>query len=186
VTKVWRGMAKPVLVAAIVLLGGPLAARALSYDEVSDGDIPSNDETAPTPLGSLDSGDNVIRGTATAVSDWGDVFSIDLPPGLVITSIVVQISGHTGGFNAATKIFDTPVYASLDSQLFAADGSHSFAVVPLAPASYGFTAAFNGGSAGASYDWQWTITAPEPSATALQLAAGAALVAATRANRRSR
>jgi len=186
VTKVWRGRGKPVLAAAIVLLAGPLAARAFSYNEVSDGDIPSFDENAPTPLGSLDSGANVISGTATAVSDWGDVFSIDVPPGLAIKSIVVQVSGHTGGFGAATKVFETPVYASLDSQIFAADGSHSFAVVPLLPASYGFTAAFSSAGAGASYDWQWTVTAPEPSGTALQLAAGAAFFAATRAKRRSR
>jgi len=175
---------------ATALLASPLAAGAFTYAESTDGDVPSFDENAPTPIGTLDAGANVVSGTCTSFTDWGDVFSVGVPPGLAITDVALQISAHTGGFDAATKIFTTPVYQSLESHLFASGGVYPFtAALPLAaPGPYGFTTAFNGAGAGDSYAWQWTITAPEPAAALAPLAASAALaaLAGTRRGRHGR
>jgi hypothetical protein len=153
-------------------------ARAL---ELRPG-VASFDENAPTPLGTLDAGANVLSGTATSFTDWGDVFTIEVPVELAITSIEVQISAHTGGFDAATKVFEA---VGLEGHFFPAGGSHSFtAIVPLAASGpYGFTAQFSGAGAGESYAWQWTITVPEPSSDALSLTAGALLLLAAGARR---
>lgn len=171
----------------ILLFAAPVAAQALSYVEATDGDVASYDENTPTPLGSLDAGTNVLSGTVTSYTDWGDIFSVEVPLGLEITSIDVQIATHTGGFYAVTKVFETPVYVGLDSQLFPADGSYSYAtIVPLgAPGPYGFTAATSGAGTGESYAWQWTITLPEPPADALSLTAGAVLLLSAAARRDS-
>jgi hypothetical protein len=173
------------IVLAIVLLASPPSASGFSYSETTEGDIPSYDENAPTPLGALDAGANVLSGTVTTFTDWGDVFSVDVPVGLAITDVVLVISGHTGGFQAFAKIFETPVYQGLDSHLFASDGVHSFtAALPLpAPGPYGFTAAFIGAETDESYAWQWTITTPEPAASLASLAAWAALGAMAGARR---
>jgi hypothetical protein len=169
-----------------LLLAAPTAAQAFNYVEATDGDVESDDENAPTALGSLDAGANVLSGTATAGTDWGDVFSVEVPLGLEIASIAVGISAHTGGFSSVTKVFETPVYFSLDSRLFPADDSYSYTtIVPLAaPGPYAFTAAFDGADVGESYAWQWTITAPEPEAGALSLTAGALLLLAAALDRR--
>jgi hypothetical protein len=169
-----------VLLIATLLFSVPMAAQAFNYVESTDGEIASFDETAPTPLGSLAAGTNVVSGTTNADTDLGDVFSVQLPLGLAITNIEVQIAGHTGGFDAGTKVFETPVYFSLGSHAFPATGSHSYAsIAPLAaPGPYGFSTAFFGAGAGESFAWQWTITVPEPSEGALSLTAAALLVLA--------
>jgi len=175
-------MSKRSIAFAIVLLASPGLADAFSYGEATEGDIASYDENAPTPLGALDAGANVVSGTVTSFTDWGDVFSVDVPPGLAITDVALAISGHTGGFSAATKIFETPVYVFLESQLLSADGGYPFTTaLPLpAPGPYGFTTAFIEAGADESYSWQWTITAPEPAAALMSLAASAALAALAR------
>lgn len=176
-------MSTRVMMIVTLLLAAPVAAQAFTYVEATDGDVSSYDETAPTPLGSLDVGDNVLSGTVTSSTDWGDIFSVQVPLGLEITSINIQISAHTGGYDAVTKVFETPVYLGLESHLFPADGSYSYhAVVPLAaPGPYGFTAGTVGAGVGESYAWQWTITAPEPATGALSLTAVASLLLAARA-----
>jgi hypothetical protein len=174
------------ILALAFVLGGALSASAFSYGEAADGDIASYDEGAPTPLGAIDEGVNLVEGTATAEIDWGDVFSVDVPPGLEITDVTVQISAHTGGFDAVTKVFETPVFQGLEHHLFAIGGTHSFSVVPLsAPGPYGFTAQFIGADTGDSYGWRWTIVAPEPSAGTGSLAGAAALAGTALARARS-
>jgi hypothetical protein len=178
-------MSMQALLVVTLLLAAPVAAQAFNYVESTDGDIASFDETAPTPLGFLDAGTNVLSGTLNLATDWGDVFSVQVPLGLAITGIEAQIAGHTGGFDAGTKVFETPVYFGLGSHAFSATGSYSYsAIVPLAAAGpYGFSSLFLNASSGSSYAWQWTITVPEPSAGALSLTAGAALLLAAGARR---
>lgn len=173
-------MSTRVMAIVTLLLAAPVAAQAFTYVEATDGDVSSYDEDAPTPLGSLDVGANVLSGTVTPYTDWGDVFSVQVPLGLEITSINIQISAHTGGYDAVTTVFETPVYLGLESHVFPADGSYSYdAVVPLAaPGPYGFTAGASGAGMGESYAWQWTITVPEPAAGALSLTASAVLLLA--------
>ncbi|MCL4683397.1 hypothetical protein KJ059_01445 [Myxococcota bacterium] len=157
----------------------PVATRAFDYDEDLDGDIASYDETTPTPLGSLDTGANILTGTVTTETDWGDVFSVEVPSGHTITSIDVEVSEHTGDFNAGTRVFETPVYSSLGIHVFPGNGSYSYsAILPLpAPGPYGFTAAMNSVSDIESYTWQWTITTvPEPASDALSVTAAALLL----------
>ncbi len=168
-------------IAMIVILLStlPVAIRAFDYDEDMDGDIASNDESAPTPLGSLDTGANVLTGTVNSVADFGDKFSVEVPSGHTITSIDVEISEHTGDFNATTKVFETPLYLSLESHLFPGNGSYSYsAILPLpAPGPYGFTATMQNASGIESYTWQWTITTvPEPASDALSITAAALLL----------
>lgn len=169
----------------------PVSARAFDYDEALDGDIASFDENTPTPLGSLDTGANVLTGTVTTETDWGDVFSVEVPPGHTIASIDVAISEHTGDFNAVTKVFETPIYSGLESHLFPGNGAYSYsAIVPLpAPGPYGFTAGTSGSSGIESYSWQWMITTvPEPASDALSATAAALLLleARTRGRRARR
>lgn len=144
------------------VLLAPVAAPAFDYDESISGDI-GGDEASPVPLGSLDIGYNAIRGTATAFGDWSDGFSLVAP--YEITSAVFAVSGHTGGFEAKARIFETPLFVALETVFLASNGSHGFGVVPLTPAfAYGFSAAFVGPAVAGSYDWQWILLAPEAGA----------------------
>lgn len=166
------------IVLAIALLASPLTATGLLYEESQDGEIPSYDDNAPTPIGTLDAGVNVVSGSSTAVADWGDVFSVDVPPGFAITDVVLEISAHTGGFGASVKLFEVP-FQPLDGYVIASDGTTTFTIAqPLAaPGPYGFGAAFSNAQPGDSYAWEWTITVPEPATMPASLAASAALLA---------
>jgi hypothetical protein len=182
-------MSVRIAMAMILLSTLPVATRAFDYDEDLDGDIASFDENTPTPLGSLDTGANVLTGTVTTETDWGDIFSVDVPSGHTITSIDVEISEHTGDFNAFTKVFETPVYFGLESHAFPGNDSYSYSgILPLpAPGPYGFTAAMNSASGTESYTWQWTITTvPEPAPDLLSVTAASALLLLGAARRSQR
>ena len=177
------------VVASLVL--SPLPASALDYDEAIDGDVLSNDDLDPTPLGVLDPGLNVIAGgvfwTDIGVFD-GDKFSVTVPAGREIEAITLEISNFTGAIPAGAKVFETPVFNPLEDRPFSADGIYVFTLppFPLPPGDYGFATVFVGGDQPlpGSYDWEWTIQVPEPAAASASLAAATALLTVARSRAR--
>jgi hypothetical protein len=180
------------LVAALVL--APRPASGLDYDESIDGDILSNDELAPTPIGVLEPDLNVIAGNVfwNETGFDGDKLSVTVPPGREIEAITLEISSYLGAIPTATRVFETPVFEVIEVQSPSSDGIYAFTAppFPLPPGDYGFTTTFVGGDQPlpGSYDCQWTIRVPEPAPAVASLAAAAVLftVARSRARRTDR
>lgn len=177
-------LARLALVASFVLV--PLPVSALDYDESIDGDILSNDENNPTPIGALDPGLNRIAGSIFWNESGfdGDKFSVTVPPGREIEAITLEISSYLGAIPAATRVFETPVFHPLQDQGLSSDGIYAFTEppFPLPPGDYGFTTTFVGGDQPlpGSYDWEWTIQVPEPASAAGSIAAAVGLLGVAR------
>ncbi len=102
-------MKKMLALVAVAGLAGSAAAQTVVWDEGVDGNL-SNDPTAPTNLGALGAGANIVRGSTlgpgTPPSDGFDVFRIDIAAGFSITDIILSAyspaAGGTSGFNFST------------------------------------------------------------------------------------
>jgi hypothetical protein len=100
-------------VIALVAVAGIAAAAAgqtVVWDEGVDGNL-SNDPNAPTDLGTLGAGGNIVRGSTlgagTPPSDGFDVFQINIAAGFSITDIILSAYSPAGatatsGFNFST------------------------------------------------------------------------------------
>ncbi|MEH6448232.1 MAG: hypothetical protein V7765_06140 [Oleispira sp.] len=97
-----------VLLVTLALIPIPVLAAPLIYDEESDGDL----DRRVTYIGALDEGVNTITGSSGASSNPSEVDydwpRVDLPSGLKITSVIVDITNivdngaHTSfGFNVS-------------------------------------------------------------------------------------
>lgn len=77
-----------ILLAALLLPFG--MAQALTWDEALDGDL-ANDGIAPTLLGTLSSGSNLISGTMGSLGGTGpldaDIWNFTVAPGYALTGI---------------------------------------------------------------------------------------------------
>ncbi len=86
------------LLAALVLPFG--TAQALTWDEVLNGDL-SDSGSAPTLLGTLASGDNMISGTMGSLGGTGpmdaDVWNFTVAPGYDLTGINLLSYSATSG-----------------------------------------------------------------------------------------
>lgn len=163
---------------ALLLLSS--SAAAFVYDESVEGDLPRN-EGAPLAIGTLDEGANFVLGSAPFDTDFGDSFSVELAPGHEIEAVEIAISGHTGGFTARGRIFETPDFSNIESRTFTEDGSAVYTAPPLEGGPFGFSAVYqSGGADGDHFDWEWKITVPEPGGSALGIGALATLGALAR------
>ena len=105
-------MSKLIALVAVAGAASMAAAQGMTvvWDESVDGNL-SNDPAAPTDLGSLGAGANIVRGSTlgpgTPPSDGFDVFQITIDAGFTLDSIVLSgyntIDGTgTSGFNFST------------------------------------------------------------------------------------
>ena len=86
----------------------------IRWDEAIDGDF-SNAVLAPTEIGTLETGDNIVRGALpeNPVEDGLDIFSFAVPAGMEVTAFLVNqldITGFSSGFNLSLR--DGPTSSS--------------------------------------------------------------------------
>jgi hypothetical protein len=92
------------ILALLAALALPLgSAQALTWDETINGDL-SDDGTAPTLLGTLDPGSNLISGTMGSLGGTGpldpDVWNFTIDPGYYLTGInLVGYSAQSGSLS---------------------------------------------------------------------------------------
>lgn len=134
-------------------------AFALTYDEAISGDIPGH-EGAPTDLGALSPGLNIVRGYVDPVQDS---FTVTLPPGTQVLSATVAVSNYQSlGQNGFVRFFQPAPFRATQGSSFTGDGNYAVdlagidAFVPL-----GFTAASVGPS-GARYNYELQLVVGRP------------------------
>ena len=134
-------------------------AFALTYDEAVSGDI-TGDEGAPTDLGALAYGMNVVRGHVDPVQDS---FTVALPPGAQVLAATLTVTNYQSlGQNGQTRFFQQAPFQASAYSSFTSDGTSALDLtgiggfVPL-----GFTAASMGPS-GAVYDYELQLVVGRP------------------------
>ena len=86
------------ILALLAFLSAQVHATPLTFAESDIGDF-SGDETSPTHVGTLDLGLNWIAGTVAGdLPGDNDFFQVDLPFGMIITSVIVSIFPEEGAF----------------------------------------------------------------------------------------
>jgi hypothetical protein len=172
--------------ALALLLASTAHATPLSVVETTDfAEFPD----PPTFVGTLDLGTNTISGHVDQATDpGGDLVSADLPTGLQITAISLEISNFGGsGQTTSTTALVSPL-TIIEQQHLSADGTYPFSNgLPITEADlYGFGSEIRVESANVSYDWKWSIVVtPEP-ASGLLLAMGMGVLSGARSPRRAR
>lgn len=168
------------------------ASGALLYDESVGGDVNGN-QAAPTAVGTLLLGLNLVQGydsTATDVGAQGDTFTLLLPAGMTVQSIALTLTNYTGSNAfAATLLRYGPFHVYQQYSGITGNGVFNYTVASImSPATLGFSTQLQTTTEPTGANWQWAITTtsavPETSSAQLLGAGLAALGVWSRWRRR--